>query len=108
MCIRDRYKGVSGNNLTTITRGIDSSLKSNHSATTAVFKYEFNGISLRKINKKHDIDIEVRACPHLPERNCNCRKPKTWMLRDERSLDDILIGDQESDMLAAKKANIKN
>ena len=50
------YKGVSGNILTTIDRGIDSSLKSNHSATTAVFKYEFNGISLRKINKEHDID----------------------------------------------------
>ena len=58
--------------------------------------------------QKHDIDIEVRACPHLPERNCHCRKPKTYMLRDKRSLEDIFIGDQESDMLAAKKANINN
>ena len=49
------YKGVSGNILTTIDRGIDSSLKSNHSATVSVFKYEFNGISLRKINK---VDID--------------------------------------------------
>ena len=50
------YKGVAGNNLTGIDRGIDSSLKSNHAATTSVFKYEFNGISLLKINKEHDID----------------------------------------------------
>ena len=50
------YKGVAGNNLTGIDRGIDSSLKSNHTATTSVFKYEFNGISLLKINKEHDID----------------------------------------------------
>jgi hypothetical protein len=50
------YRGVSGNILTNITRSIDSSLKSNHSATTSVFKYEFNGVSLLKINKEHDID----------------------------------------------------
>ena len=50
------YKGVSGNNLTSISRGdenggIDSSLKANHAGGSLVFKYEFNGISLRKINK---------------------------------------------------------
>ena len=53
------YTGVSGNNLTGITgnRGIDQSLKSNHAANVPVFKYEFNGVSLRKINKDdHDID----------------------------------------------------
>ena len=37
-------------------RGIDSSLKSNHDANALVFKYEFNGVSLLKINKDHDID----------------------------------------------------
>jgi len=50
------YTGVSGNNLTGIVRGIDSSLISNHAADVQVFKYEFNGVSLRKINKVHDID----------------------------------------------------
>ena len=65
-------------------------------------------VHMAKEFEKHKIDIEVRACPHLPEKNCHCRKPKTWMLRDKRSLDDILIGDQTSDMLAAKNANIKH
>ena len=55
------YKGVSGNNLTTISRGIDSSLKSNHVGNSLVFKYEFNGISLRKINTEHDIDSREKT-----------------------------------------------
>ena len=55
-----KYTGVSGNDLTGITRSIDSGdderRKSNHKAKAYVYKYEFNGISLRKINKRHDID----------------------------------------------------
>ena len=55
-----KYTGVSGNDLTGITRSIDSRdderRKSNHKAKAYVYKYEFNGISLRKINKRHDID----------------------------------------------------
>ena len=58
--------------------------------------------------KKKGIDIEIRACPHRPETICNCRKPKTGMFLDERHRDDIMIGDQNSDMLAAKNAGIQN
>ena len=54
------------------------------------------------------IDIEIRACPHHPETNCKCRKPKIGMFLDDRHEDDIMIGDQNSDMLAAKNAGIKN
>ena len=54
------------------------------------------------------IDIEIRACPHLPETNCKCRKPKIGMFLDDRNEEDIMIGDQNSDMLAAKNAGIKN
>ena len=50
------YKVISGNNITIDQRVIDFSQKSNHKNKAEVFKYEFNGISLRKINKKHDID----------------------------------------------------
>lgn len=58
----------------------------------------------RKIN----IDLEIRACPHLPSKNCFYRKPNIGMVNDERDEDDIYIGDQELDMLTAKKAKIKN
>ena len=51
------YKGVNTTTgeLQTITRGVDSSLKSNHPANAFVYKYEFSGVSLRKINSTHDI-----------------------------------------------------
>jgi hypothetical protein len=50
------YNTVSGNDITITSRVIDSSLKSNHAQNAAVYKYEFNSISLRKINKEHDMD----------------------------------------------------
>ena len=58
--------------------------------------------------KKKEIDVEIRACPHSPKSNCICRKPKIGMFLDERHEDDIMIGDQDSDMQAAKNAGIKN
>ena len=55
-----KYTGVSGNTLTGITRAIDAGIddrrKSDHKAKSYVYKYEFNGISLRKINRGHDMD----------------------------------------------------
>tara|TARA_S200000501_G_scaffold369851_1_gene410043 strand:- start:191 stop:2191 length:2001 start_codon:yes stop_codon:yes gene_type:complete len=50
------YNTISGTEISDIVRGIDSSLKSNHAADAPVYRYEFNGVSLRKINKEHDID----------------------------------------------------
>ena len=57
------YNTVSGNTITIdgSDRGIDSSLKSNHAANALVYKYEFNGVSLRKINKEHDIDSREKT-----------------------------------------------
>lgn len=49
------YTGISGNNLIGISRGIDNTSPSNHSINDFVFKYEFNGISLRRINKEHNL-----------------------------------------------------
>ena len=55
-----KYTGVSGNTLTGIDRAIDAGAddrrKSDHKGKSYVYKYEFNGISLRKINRRHDID----------------------------------------------------
>ena len=57
------YNTISGNTITIdgADRGIDSSLKSNHAANALVYKYEFNGVSLRKINKEHDIDSREKT-----------------------------------------------
>ena len=65
-------------------------------------------IHMLKEFERIGIDIEIRACPHRPETNCECRKPNTGMFLDHRHEDDIMIGDQNSDMLAAKNAGIKN
>ena len=54
------------------------------------------------------INIEIRACPHKPSQNCLCRKPNIGMFLDNRNKEDIMIGDQESDMKAAKNSGIKN
>ena len=63
--------------------------------------------------KKNGIRIlDVIHCPHLPEENCQCRKPKPGMLITARDKYDIdmdkswLIGDKEDDIIAANKAGI--
>ena len=57
-----KYTGTSGNTLTGISggRGIDNTVATLHLANASVFKYEFNGVSLRRINKTHkftDVDL---------------------------------------------------
>ena len=65
--------------------------------------------------KKQNITIsEVQYCPHTPQDNCNCRKPKTGMIDnilDHYNIDldhSWLIGDKNSDIICAKNSNIKN
>ena len=49
------YSGTNGKFLTGITRGIDSTNSFTYDAKTAVVKYENSGVSLRRINKTHDL-----------------------------------------------------
>ena len=49
------YSGVSENTLTGVTRGVDSTQTLTHSEGDFVHKYELNGISLRRINKDHNL-----------------------------------------------------
>ena len=65
--------------------------------------------------KKHNIEIsQVEFCPHTPNENCNCRKPKTGMIENILKNYNIdlenswLIGDKESDIKTALNAKIKN
>ena len=51
------YTGVSESSITGITtRGIDSTTKTSHSSGDVIKKYEFAGVSLRRINKTHDMN----------------------------------------------------
>ena len=50
-----RYTGLSGQNLTGITRAQDSTVAFPHDNGILVYKYEMNGVSLLRINKTHDL-----------------------------------------------------
>ena len=50
-----KYTGLSGNNLTGITRAKDDTVAFPHYTSDLVYKYEMNGVSLLRINKTHDI-----------------------------------------------------
>ena len=49
------YDGVTSNSITGLSRGIDDTPISVHGTGSPVYKYELNGISLRRINKNHNL-----------------------------------------------------
>ena len=57
------YTSITGNeiDITAASRAIDGSLKSIHESGSVVEKYEFNGVSLTKINKEHDISDKEKG-----------------------------------------------
>lgn len=62
---------------------------------------------------KNCIDIlDVFHCPHTPEDDCQCRKPKSGMLLNAQQKHNIdmqnswMIGDKENDITAANSAGI--
>jgi D-glycero-D-manno-heptose 1,7-bisphosphate phosphatase len=65
--------------------------------------------------KKHDIKIEnIYMCPHTPDDNCSCRKPKPTFILDAKKLYNLnlqkswLIGDKTSDIQCGKNAGLSN
>ena len=56
----------------------------------------------------------VYHCPHTPEENCACRKPKSGMFEEAIRAFDIdvkaswMIGDKKSDIEAARSIGIEN
>ena len=57
------YSGVGNNILTGITRGVDSTTPLTHSVNSLVYKYELGGVSLRRINKRHDLQDATVSDP---------------------------------------------
>ncbi|MBL6985180.1 MAG: D-glycero-beta-D-manno-heptose 1,7-bisphosphate 7-phosphatase [Candidatus Thioglobus sp.] len=65
--------------------------------------------------KDQGVDIlDVFFCPHGPESNCDCRKPKPGMFNQADKKYGInmeeswMIGDKEADITAANAAGIEN
>lgn len=52
-----KYELVSNGQLQSITRGIDSTIVTNHDLNSLVYKYELGGVSLRRLNKTHPISL---------------------------------------------------
>jgi len=59
------YTGVADGSITGVTtRGIDSTVKASHSSGDIIKKYEFSGVSLRRINKQHDMNSPTVTVPN--------------------------------------------
>lgn len=80
-------------------------------------KDDFEKLTLWMLDefKKRDISIsQVEYCPHGPEDNCICRKPRVGMIENILKNHNIdlknswLIGDKSSDIKCANSANIGN
>lgn len=74
---------------------------------------KLNSWMLQKL-KENEIRIDkVYYCPHLPDENCTCRKPKIGMLLQAVNdfgislAQSFLIGDDERDVMMGREANIK-
>lgn len=71
-----------------------------------------NSFMLGEFQKNGILIDKVYFCPHSPEENCECRKPKAGMILRALSEFDIdpdksiLIGDKPSDIQAANLANL--
>ncbi len=71
-------------------------------------------LSIQQYLESFDTSIDkFYFCPHTPEENCNCRKPKTGMLLQAMSEFNIeptlswMIGDNDSDIQAGLAAGCK-
>lgn len=65
--------------------------------------------------KKHNIKIEkTYVCPHAPDENCECRKPKAKLINDaakEYGIDlskSFMIGDKKIDVGMGRNAGCKS
>lgn len=80
-----------------------------------IMKFILNSL-VKNIENIKSGNLIYQFCPHLPNDNCNCRKPATGMFLNcqEEIIDEIdweksvMVGDKVSDMIAAYRMGIKN
>ena len=76
--------------------------------------YEAVTKHMKSVLIQHKINLtDIFYCPHKPDDNCNCRKPKPEMILSASKKYDIdleksfLVGDNVSDVMAGKNAGVK-
>ena len=69
---------------------------------------------IKRFEEENITISQVEFCPHSPEVDCDCRKPKTGMIDNITKNFQIdfknswLIGDKESDIECGKNSGIQN
>ena len=97
------YRIIIVSNQSGIGRGYYSEQDYNKLTSWMLNQFELKSISI----------LDTFYCPHGPDSKCNCRKPKPGMLIDAKHKHNIsmeeswMIGDKETDILAANNAGIK-
>jgi len=98
------YKIIVVTNQSGIARGYYSEKDFQNITQWMLSQFEINGVKI----------LDVLHCPHLPDSNCNCRKPEPGMFIEAKNKYGIdmekswMIGDSEGDIQAANLAGIKN
>jgi len=64
------------------------------------------------VNSSGGLISAIRFCPHHPDDNCGCRKPRTGMIDSARMELDLpeggyIVGDADSDMELGRRAGLK-
>ena len=75
--------------------------------------FNYNNRVLKEL-QKHRIKIEkIYYCPHKPEDNCECRKPKTKFLKEAENefginlKESFVVGDRKSDFEMGRDAGCR-
>jgi len=98
------YKIIIISNQSGISRGYYTEKDYQKLTQWMISQFNKNGIEI----------LDTLHCPHSPEFNCNCRKPKPGMFNVAISRYSIdfeaswMIGDKETDITAANLAGISN
>lgn len=74
----------------------------------------FNEGLLRVLKKEKVFITDIFMCPHTPDENCECRKPKSEMLREaikKYGIDpkrSYMLGDKMSDVECGQNAGVRS
>ena len=98
------YEIIVVTNQSGIARGYYSEKDFQNITQWMLSQFEINGVKI----------LDVLHCPHSPDSNCNCRKPKPGMFIKAKNKHGIdmekswMVGDKEVDIIAANNSGIEN